>query len=148
MTPAEGDFVTRASSGQIGELSQIANGRPLSRTENLSPEQMEIMAFFERTARELNANGSQQVGDDLKFDHFAIDQLDVRYFYTVERDYSRINPRLIMQEQQQAIQATVCADETLKLLATDYGFVYSYNYLSLDQRLIDRLFLTPDQCDA
>jgi hypothetical protein len=146
--PDGGDIVSRAGGASIGDLALIATDNPLGRTKALTDEQLEFIAFFERTARELNEGGSQHVGDDLIFDHLAIDALNVKYYYTIDRPFERINPRVLLDEQRELVERTLCADDTLKLLITEYGFNYSYSYLSQDSRLVGRYNANIGHCEG
>lgn len=140
--PAALRDTTQRPRGSVEQLSQIvafATRAPSERSKPLTPEQKEIVAFFERTAREMNEAGGQRLSADLEFDHLAIDGLRVRYFYTVRKLYQDLNPRLVLNEQTRYITQTLCSDPAGRQLIEDYGFDYSYSYLSKEHRLIGRI---------
>ncbi|KNG95442.1 hypothetical protein ATO11_02230 [Pseudaestuariivita atlantica] len=137
---------TRADSAQLTQIVAAATQGPLKRTVKLTEEQKQIVAFFERTAREMNEAGGQRLNRDLEFDHLAINGLDVRYYYTVRRNYADLNPQVILAEQRSYINQTVCNDAAVRQLIGTYGFRYSYAYLSAENRLIGRLDATLDNC--
>lgn len=136
----------RGNSQQLTRIVAAATQGPLRRTDALTEEQQQIVAFFERTAREMNEAGGQRLNRVLEFDHLAINGLDVRYYYTVRKNYADLNPAVVLAEQRAYISQTVCNDPAVRQLIASYGFRYSYSYLSQENRLIGRLNANLDGC--
>ncbi|MCF6443435.1 hypothetical protein [Nereida sp. MMG025] len=121
---------------------------PLTRTEDLTDEQLEVIAFFERTAREMNESGQARGGQALRFNNMTIDRLNVRYYYTVGQTFDRISPAAVMAEQDALVHEQICNDASIQTLMRDYGFEYTYRYASQDFRFVGEVKGDLAKCEA
>ena len=102
--------------------SVVANSQTeLSRTDDLSPEQLEVVAFFERSARQLNESVKSERGQLLHFDNRTIDKLNVRYYYTYNSRYDQIDREAALAEQARLVYDNICTDTAIRTLMDEYG---------------------------
>lgn len=148
VTRADTDLSSVGGANAAQRISQIValSQEPLRRTEELSPMQREAIAFFERIARKQNAQRGAETGDGLRFNNMAVDQLNVRYFYTVDAPYRAMNRGALLAEQERLVVANLCESEAIRTLMTEYGFKYDYSYVSSDGRLAGRVMADAGSC--
>ena len=126
----------------IVALSQAGIGMDADLTE----EQREVIAFFEDTARKMNEDTQERSETEMYFSNMAVSDLTVRYFYKLPGRYETLNAGSIMASQAQLVKATLCNGAAIQTLMTDYGFVYSYTYLSGDNRKIGEVTADAATC--
>lgn len=147
--------VARASNdlGDISPIGQIEaivamSEAGLQREQEMTPEQLEVIAFFENTAREMNQTGREKSSDQVQFNNMAVDQLRVLYYYTVPARYDQLDHEAIMSAQADLVTDTLCQGEAIRTLMTDYGFKYSYTYVSSDLRKIGTVQADASSCES
>ncbi|WP_420863456.1 hypothetical protein [Algirhabdus cladophorae] len=112
----------------------------------LTPEQTAAIEMLESSARALNQTGETQETQDLRFDHLAVDGLNVRHFYTVNYPYTALDRAAFIESQEVTINQALCGNAGLRGLIRELGLTYSYNYLSQDDRLLGNVTLDPAGC--
>lgn len=145
--------VTRASTDltAIDPIQQIERVVALSAggiemTAELTDEQRQAISFFEDTAREMNEQSRARSGTDMYFSNMAVADLNVRYFYIVPADYNTIDRTEILVTQADMVKRTLCGGEAIMTLMRDYGFEYTYTYLSADHRKIGEVRASAATC--
>lgn len=118
----------------------------IERNQELTPEQKEVIAFFEDTAREMNQTDRVRTGDQVTFSNMAVSDLQVLYFYTVPAAYEALNHDEIMRAQTALVTQTLCQGEAIQTLMQDYGFAYTYTYVSADNRMIGQVNANAATC--
>lgn len=121
--------------GQIDAIVSMSQAG-LQRQQDLSPEQLEVIAFFESTARQMNQTNREKSADQVQFNNMAIDRLRVLYYYTVPARYDELDQNAVMMAQADLVTDTLCNGESIRTLMEDYGFSYTYTYVSSDLRKI------------
>lgn len=144
--PQPAPQVTRAASdlsgvGPVSTADQLASIvqqsiEPLERSDDLTPEQLEVIAFFERSARQLNEANERTAGSLLRFSNMSIDQLNVKYFYQFGQNYGDLRAAELIAEQNRLVRDNVCNTASILTLMTDFDFTYTYTYTSDDHRLV------------
>lgn len=152
--PAQADVTRQAADpltlNTISRLNEVVSRsqEPLARTEDLTEEQLEVIAFFERTAREMNESGESRGGQALRFNNMTIDKLNVRYYYTIGNRFDQLSPTAVMAEQDTLVHQQICSDASIQTLMRDYGFKYTYRYASQDYRFVGEIAGDLAKCDA
>ena len=127
--------------------SVVANSQTeLSRTDDLSPEQLEVVAFFELSARQLNESVKSERGQLLHFDNMTIDKLNVRYYYTYNSRYDQIDREAALAEQARLVYDNICSDTAIRTLMDEYGLNYTYRYISSDFRHVGEVNGSIESC--
>ena len=127
--------------------SVVANSQTeLSRTDYLSPEQLEVVAFFERSARQLNESVKSERGQLLHFDNMTIDKLNVRYYYTYNSRYDQIDREAALAEQARLVYDNICTDTAIRTVMDEYGLNYTYRYISSDFRHVGEVNGSIESC--
>ena len=149
--PAETVEVTRGTTdlsatatGVASTADQLRNivavsMEPIERTNQLTDEQLEVIAFFERSAREYNQAYDPNLGAALRFSNMAIDRLNVRYFYVIGADYAEMDRDEVIAEQRASVIENICGSSAIRTLMEDYDFRYTYTYLSADNRQVGEI---------
>lgn len=146
--------VTRTNVNLLGQstaqrLERIVavSSEGLSQTANLTPEQEEIIKFFERAARDMNQTTHNENDTAfVQFSNMAVQGLNVRYFYRVGQLFGAINKPELFAEQQAVMRNTLCNNDAIRTLLSDYGFEYKYTYISKDSRQLGSLEADADIC--
>lgn len=146
--------VTRTNINLLGQstaqrLEQIVafSSEGLSQTETLTPEQKEIISFFERAARDMNQTPQDSEKKAfVQFSNMAVQGLRVRYFYRVGQRFGAVNKKALFSEQKDVMRNTLCNNDAIRTLLSDYGFEYSYTYISSDSRQLGSLEADADIC--
>lgn len=145
--------VTRGTTdiAEVAQVSQIATivslaERGLDDQQELTPEQQEVVAFFEDTARAMNETSRVKNAGEVQFNNMAVSNLRVLYYYTVPAPYEDLNRSEIMQAQTDVVENTLCQGEAIQTLMQDYGFEYTYTYVSGDNRLIGKVVADAETC--
>lgn len=144
---AQSETVTRTDINLLGQstaqqLQRIValSADGLSQTPELTPEQQEIVTFFERAAREMNQTTDRSDESAfVQFSNMAVQGLRVRYFYRVGQTFDAVNRNALLTEQQAVMKQTLCGNDAVRTLLTDYGFEYTYTYVSADSRYVGAL---------
>lgn len=144
----EADLTSTAQPSTADRINQIValSQQPLTRDQELTPMQREAVAFFERIARQQNQSPRENVGEGLRFSNMAVDQLSVRYFYTVDAPYWQLDRAALLGAQEERVIATLCQSEAIRTLMDDYGFRYDYNYVTADGRFAGRVSANRGSC--
>lgn len=153
--PAATAQVTRASVdlSDVSPVDQIESivalsEDGLSQDQELSDEQREVIAFFEDTAREMNEADRDRTNDSVQFSNMAVSNLEVRYFYTVPARFDALDVDTIMASQSDLVMQTLCQGDAIKTLMEEYGFKYTYNYISADFRMIGAVQADASTCNG
>ena len=149
--PAPDVTRARVNLGEVSPVDQIETIVAMSQNSlgldvELTDEQREVIAFFEDTARKMNERSHDRSEAEMYFSNMAVSDLQVRYFYKVPGRYEAINPDAVMAGQAQLVKATLCNGAAIQTLMSDYGFVYSYTYLSGDNRKIGEITANAESC--
>jgi hypothetical protein len=144
----EADLTSTAQPSTADRINQIValSQQPLTRDQELTPMQREAVAFFERIARQQNQSPRENVGEGLRFSNMAVDQLNVRYFYTVDAPYWQLDRAALLGAQEELVIANLCQSEAIRTLMDDYGFRYDYNYVTVDGRFAGRVSANRGSC--
>lgn len=141
--PAEPAAVAEPTPEQVTRVATDLSGvGPVSAEDGaaaeapLSPLQLQVISYFERSARDLNQSNTAQVGALLQFSNMSIDRLNVQYFYRFGRDYAALDRNALMAIQEALVRDNVCNTPSILTLMEEYGFRYSYTYTSYDHRLV------------
>lgn len=102
----------------------------------VTPVQRKILDGILRNARQSNEGNRDTVVDGMVLDHIAVRGLKINYYYTIQRPFALIDVDDITQQKTAAIKSSLCGNETVRLLETEYGIFYEYNFLSSDNRLV------------
>ena len=102
----------------------------------LTPEQEEVVAFFEKIARDRNAEGTTTPDALVSFDNLTIDGLTVRYYYTTADRYDDLDRATLLSEQAALVQSNICNQASIRQLISEYGVGYNYRFISKDFRFI------------
>lgn len=113
----------------------------------LTPEQQEVVAFFEKVARDRNAAGGT-TGQAVNFDNLTIDRLNVKYYYSTAARYNDLDVPALLDEQKQLVQANICNQESIRTLITEYELEYTYRFISNDFRFIGEVAGDVSACPA
>ena len=119
---------------------------PLDRSQDLSPMQLEAIAFFERIARQQNESKRSDVGSGIRFANMAVQKLNVRYYSTVDRPYSALDRDALLDKQRELVRRNLCGSEAIVTLMKDYGFRYDYMYVSADGRFVGEVVGDAEMC--
>lgn len=132
----------------IGQIEAIVamSEAGLKRETEMTPEQLEAIAFFENTAREMNQTSREKSADQVQFNNMAVADLQVLYYYTVPARYDALNRDAIMAAQEKLVTATLCNGAAIRTLMQDYGFEYTYTYVSADLRKIGEVTANAQTC--
>jgi len=144
VTRGQTDLATASPAAVTSTAEQLrsivaVSMEPLERTSSLSDEQLEVIAFFERSAREYNQAYDPNLGAALRFSNMAIDRLNVRYYYIVGADYDEMDRTAVIEEQRASVVDNICSSPAIRTLMTDYDFRYTYTYLSADHRQVGQI---------
>lgn len=101
----------------------------------LTPEQREVVAIFESTARTRNAEGSSSDGR-VNFDNLTINDLNVRYYYSTAAHFDALDVQDLLAEQKLLVQDNICNQDSIRTLITEFDVSYTYRFLSADFRYI------------
>ncbi|MEO9865259.1 MAG: hypothetical protein ABJO29_07950 [Yoonia sp.] len=112
----------------------------------LTPEQEQVIEMFRATARRQNENKGAAGDGSLVLNNMAVVGLNVRYYYTVMLPHAALTPEQVMERQQSKVIGAVCGSPEIKILMEDYGFDYTYSYLSEDRRLIGTIDADLETC--
>lgn len=112
----------------------------------LTPEQEQVIEMFRATARRQNENKGAAGDGSLVLNNMAVVGLNVRYYYTVMLPHSALEPEQVIERQQSKVIGAVCGSPEIKILMEDYGFDYTYSYLSEDRRLIGTIDADLETC--
>jgi len=113
---------------------------PASQPENqLTPEQQEAIHLFERAARDFNQSSSTDRSKAVRFANMAISGLHVKYFYTIAYPFEEIDVAQTMAQQEGFVLATICDAGAIRMLMQDFGFDYSYTFISKDSRMVGKV---------
>jgi hypothetical protein len=112
----------------------------------LTPEQEQVIEMFRATARRKNENKGQSDDGSMMLNNMAVVGLNVRYYYTIPMAYRELQPELLLDQQRAQVAQTVCASPEIMILMEDYGFDYTYAYLSQDRRLIGQIDASLETC--
>lgn len=145
VTSADINLLGQTTAEQIGRIVAISQ-RGLGRTEELTPEQEEIVTFFERTARQMNQQDKTASNGHIQFSNMAVRGLNVRYFYRVPQDYGDVKTAALLNSQQGIVRRTLCDNTAIRTLLSDYGFAYTYTYVSDDSRQIGQISADASVC--
>ncbi|MEJ6398839.1 hypothetical protein [Yoonia sp. 208BN28-4] len=134
VTRAAGTAVQLGAADRIHAIIQQTDDS-IDSQEPLTPEQQEVVAFFEKIARDRNAQGGTQDAT-INFDNLTIERLNVKYYYSTAADYRDVDVPGLMAEQRQLVQSNICNQTSIRTLIAEYDLEYTYRFLSNDFRYI------------
>ncbi|MEH6646274.1 hypothetical protein [Sulfitobacter sp.] len=102
------EIVSRTDISHLGQstaqqLQRIVaiSAQGLRQTPDLTPEQQEIVTFFERAARDMNQTADRSDESSyVQFSNMAVQGLKVRYFYRVGQTYEAVDKVSLFADQQ------------------------------------------------
>lgn len=127
------------------ENEDAASAEPIV---ELTPEQEQVIAMFRATARRQNETKADGGDGTLQLNNMAVVGLNVRYYYTVGQPYRSLQTEALLNHQREQVAETVCGSPEIKILMEDYGFDYTYAYLSQDRRLIGQIDVGIETCQS
>jgi hypothetical protein len=150
----EPEIVSRTEISNLGQstaqqLQRIValSAQGLSQAPDLTPEQQEIVTFFERAARDMNQTADRSDESSyVQFSNMAVQGLKVRYFYRVGQTYEAVDKVSLFADQQAVMQNALCGNEAVRTLLSEYGFEYTYTYISTDSRHVGALQADKSVC--
>lgn len=138
VTSADVNLLGQSTAAQIGRIVALSQ-QGLNQTNELTAEQKEIVKFFECTARQMNQQDKMAANGHIQFSNMAVRGLNVRYFYRVPQDYAEVNSTALLNSQQVQVRRTLCDNTAIRTLLSDYGFAYTYTYVSGDSRQLGQI---------
>lgn len=145
VTSADMNLLGQDTAAQIGQIVAMSQ-QELDGSSELTPEQMEIIQFFERTAREMNQQDKMAANGHIQFSNMAVRGLNVRYFYRVPEAFSDVNSPELLNSQLAKVRRTLCENTAIRTLLSDYGFGYTYTYISNDSRQLGQISADARTC--
>jgi hypothetical protein len=116
--------------------------------QTLTPEQEEVVAFFEKIARDRNAEGTATPDARISFDNITIDRLTVRYYYTTSDRYEDLDRDALLAEQAVLVHDNICHQESMRRLISEFGVDYNYRFISKDFRFIGEVHGDLENCPS
>ncbi|SMY07557.1 hypothetical protein [Flavimaricola marinus] len=147
VTRAQSDMSGAATIGQLESFVALSM-RPVTTDIPLTPEQEEIIAYFKRTARDLNSVSDGYAGEYVAFNDMAINRLEIRHFYTVRQNISDIPVAELLESQTALVQANMCDEPMMRTLIDEHGFRFTYSYLSADNRFLGNVHGNTEACGS
>lgn len=138
VTRTDMNLLGQTTAAQIGRIVAVSQ-QGLGATDELSAEQKEIVKFFERTARQMNQQDKMAANGHIQFSNMAVRGLNVRYFYRVPQNFDEVNSAALLQSQQSKVRRTLCDNTAIRTLLSDFGFAYTYTYVSDDSRQLGQI---------
>ena len=145
VTSADMNLLGQNTAAQIGQIVAMSQ-QGLDGNSELTPEKMEIIQFFERTAREMNQQDKMAANGHIQFRKMAVRGLNVRYFYRVPEAFSDVNSPELFNSQLAKVRRTLCENTAIRTLLSDYGFGYTYTYISNDSRQLGQISADARTC--
>lgn len=138
VTSADVNLLGQNTAAQISRIVS-ASAQGLNTDDAMTDEQKEIVKFFERTARQMNQQDKMAANGHIQFSNMAVRGLQVRYFYRVPQDYGDVNSAALLSREQAKLRRTLCENDAIRTLLSEYGFAYTYTYVSSDSRQLGRI---------
>lgn len=138
VTSADVNLLGQQTAAQISRIVAVS-AQGLNAADVLTEEQKEIIKFFERTARQMNQQDKMAANGHIQFSNMAVRGLNVRYFYRVPQEYSEVNSALLLSREQAKLRGTLCENDAIRTLLSEYGFNYAYTYVSSDSRQLGKI---------
>lgn len=135
VTRTRSDLTGSASIGQLESFVSLSL-QPRASDAPLTAEQEEIIAFFRRTARDLNSVSEGYSGEYVAFNDMSINRLEIRHFYTVRQSLGEVPVDVLLASQADLVQANICEEPMMRTLMDEHGFRFTYSYISQDNRFI------------